>query len=204
MNGLFNSARLHKIVSAPLTSFQEYGEVLDTGGRGQLVYIDRGASILGIAHLDSVGWTSHFDELRWRKGWTIFTEGLDDRLGAYILLELLPAMGINCDVLLTEDEESCNSTAQYFVPTKDYNWMFQFDRAGIDVVTYDYEDDELNDRLTNVGFINGWGSYSDICEMESLGIKGINFGTGYYDNHLRCSHMVVADTMMMVGIFAKF
>ncbi len=53
-------------------------------------------------------------------------------------------MGINVDVLLTTGEEMGQSSAAYFDPgEKKYNWMFQFDRGGTDVVTYDYGDKSL-------------------------------------------------------------
>jgi hypothetical protein len=203
MKSNINVARLYEVVSAPIDSFRDFGHDL-TSARGQLVYIDRGASILGVAHLDSVGGSHHFDELLWQGQHVVFTEGLDDRLGAYILLDVLPKMGIECDVLLTDNEESCRSTAEYFKPEKEYNWMFQFDRAGTDTVMYEYEDDWLIKELEEVGMIWGFGSYSDICEMEHLGIKGINVGTGYYDNHTPWSHAVITETDMMIRLFQKF
>ena len=203
MNSNIKVAKLYDVVRAPIDTFRELGTDL-SGSYGQLVYIDRGASILGVAHLDSVARGYHFDEMRWKNQHVVFTESLDDRLGAYILLDVLPALGIECDVLLTDNEESCRSTAEYFRPEKKYNWMFQFDRAGTDTVMYEYESDSLIKAIEEFGMVWGFGSYSDICELEHLGIKGLNIGTGYYDNHTSWSHAVLTETDMMIRIFKRF
>ncbi|MCP6726064.1 hypothetical protein NL526_28810, partial [Klebsiella pneumoniae] len=66
----------------------------------------------------------------------------DDRLGLYYIMEILPSLGINVDVLLTTDEEIGQSSASEFKKAegKQYNWMFMFDRHGYgNVVMYQYE-----------------------------------------------------------------
>jgi len=40
--------------------------------------------------------------------------------------------------------------------------------------------------------------------LEHLGIKGINFGTGYYDNHTDWSHAIINETTMMIYAFERF
>ena len=49
----------------------------------------------------------------------VHSGALDDRLGAYIILDLLPKLGINVDVLLTVGEEQGRSTANFFAPLGD-------------------------------------------------------------------------------------
>lgn len=203
MRNYINPGRLYQICKKDIADFESYGDVYESYF-GNYVYIDRGSKVLGVAHLDSVSNNTNFNELIWSKGRVVFNEALDDRLGAYILLEVLPKYGIKCDVLLTENEERCNSTAQAFQTEKKYNWMFQFDRAGTDVVMYDYETDALQQMLIDEGFYVGVGSYSDICELEHLGCKGFNFGTGYYENHSRHSHAVLAQTNAMIELFLSF
>lgn len=180
-----------------------------------LMFQDRGSDVLGIAHLDSVQSTKHFfivDGAKFEKGAEqgdareyVFNGQLDDRMGAYIISKLLPQIGINVDVLLTTDEEIGRSTAQYFEPYKKYNWMFSFDREGLDVVMYDYEgNNEMVSDLESVGFDIGYGSFSDICFLEHLGISGFNVGTGLEDGHSELAGLFLDDAEMMIRRFIEF
>lgn len=150
---------------------------------GRLYYEPHGSSVLGIAHLDTVQPHPSFS----RRNDIVRAKWLDDRLGAYILCDLLPSLGVKLDILLTENEERGDSTAQYFVPPegKQYNWLVQFDRAGDDVVVYQYNGDPWKAELTAHAFLPSYGSYSDIRELESLGVHAVNIGCGYYNNHAR-------------------
>jgi hypothetical protein len=71
-------------------------------------------------------------------GHRVFNVKLDDRLGVYTCL-IICGRGLKFDVLLTEDEEIGQSTASFSETNKDYNWMFQFDRQGVQTVMYQYE-----------------------------------------------------------------
>jgi hypothetical protein len=146
-------------------------------------YKDNGSNVLAVAHLDTVGLAHergcHF--LDTEGGPVVYSRALDDRLGAYIILDLLPSLGITCDVLLTVGEESGRSTAEFFEPPtgKDYNWMIEFDRGGTDVVMYQYEDRATTKLVEASGARVGDGIFSDIAYLEHLGIKGFNWGVGY-------------------------
>jgi len=157
-----------------------------------------------VAHLDSVSNDLHFVTVESNEDVVIFNEQLDDRLGAYIILDVLPKYGIKCDILLTTGEESGWSTAQGFISPRDYNWMFQFDRSGTDVVTYDFTCDELTKRIEAIGVSQNYGLFSDICDLEHLGCKGMNWGTGYYDNHTQKSNAVVSHIEQMILKFVMF
>ena len=128
---------------------------------------------------------------------------LDDRLGAWVLLDILPKMGIHCDILLTDSEESGQSTAKYFTDTDRYNWIFEFDRAGTDVVLYEYKTDQLCELLEGYGFQIGYGSFSDICFLDPE-VSAINFGVGYHRQHTRHCYARLRDTEAMVNRFAQF
>jgi len=141
---------------------------------GSLYYRDNGASVLGVAHLDSV--------LRAppeKEGPFVYAPQLDDRLGVWILLDVLPRLGVKVDVLLTDCEEIGQTTARFFRPNRDYNWIFEFDRRGSDVVMYQYESDAYSDLLRDYGFRLGRGSYSDIAALEHLGV------TRFHNDHKR-------------------
>jgi hypothetical protein len=169
-------------------------------------YSDRGADILFVAHLDTVAKastrTAHFVDTA--AGMVVFSRALDDRLGAYIGLELLPKLGITLDVLLTTGEEVGQSTAQYFATEKKYNWVIEFDRGGTDVVMYQYEDFKTRELVRECGAVVGNGIFSDISHMDTLGIKCFNWGTGYMDYHYARSHAYLNDTFKMVDQFLSF
>jgi hypothetical protein len=185
--------------------YRREGRVLKTP-HGKSVFIDRGGSVLGIAHLDTVVKERDVNYLKIKNKELVMSGALDDRLGAYVLLDLLPELGVVCDVLLTDGEESGHSTAEFFTPPKgkDYHWLFQFDRRGTDVVMYSYETDEMKKLLADEGFEVGVGSFSDIGKMEDLGVKAFNFGVGYHSEHSDFCYAELLDTLAQAQKFARF
>lgn len=169
-------------------------------------YRDNGSDILAVAHLDTVvahaKRTARFVETD--AGLVVHSGALDDRLGAYIILHLLPALGITHDVLLTTGEESGRSTAAFFETQKTYNWMIEFDRGGTDVVMYDYDDLDVREMVRESGAKVGLGIFTDICYLEHLEIKGFNWGVGYQDYHSTRGYAYLNDTFMMVGHYLRF
>lgn len=170
------------------------------------LFQDNGASILAVAHLDTVGKahqrTARFVETE--AGLVVYSRALDDRLGAYIILDMLPKLGIAVDVLLTVGEESGRSTAAYFDTTKHYDWMIEFDRGGSDVVMYQYDDAATRSLVKECGARPGDGIFSDISYLDHLGIKGFNWGVGYQDYHGPKAHAYLDDTLEMVDYFQEF
>ena len=172
---------------------------------GPLIHIDRGGNVLAIVHLDTVGDTTP----QW-KGNRVTCTQLDDRLGLWVILDLLPSLtNVKYDILLTDSEEIGESTAQYFdpqafAPEKQYNWVFSFDRRGNDCVLYEYTDRDTDDLITSYGWKSGVGAFSDICSVEHLGIKGFNFGTGYYQQHSPGCHADISQTIANAKKFVMF
>ncbi len=169
---------------------------------GVLLHVDNGSPVLGVVHLDTVlnwdipGYDSVTD--------TVFGPQLDDRLGLWCILDLLPSLGIVSDILLTDSEETGNSTAQYFQPNKKYNWLYQFDRNGMKSALYQYHTDTLANTLESSGLPVEWGTYSDICMLSGLGCAGINIGTGYYNEHMHTCFARLSETRSQVQRFAAF
>lgn len=170
------------------------------------LFRDNGANVLAVAHLDTIGRphqrACHF--LDTEGGPVVYSRALDDRLGAYIILDMLPKLGITCDILLTVGEESGRSTAAYFEPPKQYDWMIEFDRGGSDVVMYQYDDDDTRQLVKESGARVGEGIFSDICYLDHLGVKGFNWGVGYQDYHSPRAHAYLDDTCAMVDRFLVF
>jgi hypothetical protein len=129
---------------------------------------------------------------------------VDDRIGVYMMLYGLPFLGVNCDILLTDYEETGQSTGQWFAPEKDYNWMFQFDRTGADVVCYQYGTDQLTGALSECGFSVGDGLFSDISFMDHMGCCGFNVGCGMYDYHSPKAYVNINELLLQTALFRYF
>lgn len=167
---------------------------------------DNGSDILAVAHLDTVGPANsracHYVDTE--GGPVVYSRALDDRLGAYIILDMLPKLGVRFDVLLTVGEESGLSTAAFFEPPKKYKWMIEFDRGGTDVVLYQYDTPYLRKLVRDSGAHVGDGIFSDISYLGHLGISGLNWGVGYRDYHGPRAHAYLNDTCDMVDTFMDF
>lgn len=209
----FSRERLAQVCTLHETRFGEVYdleryEVEQQAPSNYYYYRNNGSSVLAVAHLDTV--VKHDERgatfADTEAGPIVFSGALDDRLGAYTLLDLLPALGIRYDVLLTAGEESGQSTASFFDPPrgKDYDWIIEFDRGGTDVVMYDYEDDDAIALVRRTRAQVGWGSFSDICYLEHLGVKGFNWGVGYRDYHSTRGHAYLDDYFEMIARYLKF
>jgi len=179
-------------------------QALRKGGR-VAYYKDNRSKLLAVAHLDTVNPRG----LRWsgqvKLDKTIFfSPYLDDRLGVYTILHVLPALGINVDILFTMDEETGASTADLFNIDFKYNWIVEFDRRGDEVVCYDYKDAELSKKLKSVGFDEGMGSFSDICRLQDIGCKAFNVGIGYENEHSARPFFVIETYEKQIAKFVKF
>jgi hypothetical protein len=171
-------------------------------------YKDNGSNILAVAHLDTVIAHSQrmCDFVNTAAGPMVWSGSLDDRLGAYTILKLLPELGLEFDILLTVGEESGKSTAVFFDPPEDkqYLWGIEFDRGGTDVVMYDYDDAATAQLVRDCGARVGKGSFSDIAYLEHLEVKMFNWGVAYRDYHGPKGHAWLNETFDMVGWFLKF
>ncbi len=199
---------LERACQAPIDSFRRLRGVTtvrDTAD-GPYIHIDRGASVLAVAHLDTVQSAAP----KWLSPWIVNTPDLDDRLGVWILLSLLPRLhpDVKYDVLLCDSEEVGQSTAKDFAKAigtdHRYNWLIEFDRKGVDVVTYDYDADGWDELLAAEGLTIGSGAFSDISYLESMGVKGVNFGCGYHGAHRPDCWADLRETKLQVDRFADF
>lgn len=175
-------------------------------GSEYLYHQSPGNQILAVAHLDTVFDSQSFEYLN-SKSKIVLSPNLDDRLGVFAILELLPQLGIKCDILLTYDEERGASTASQFALDcpRDYNWIVEFDRAGSDVVLYQYEDAPgLQDDLKRAGFKLGIGSYSDISCLDSLGTGCFNVGIGYHFQHTEQCCAPIRELVDQLYLFKAF
>ncbi|GEM_PF-5009480 len=141
---------------------------------------DNNSKTLAVAHMDTINIPSG---LKIEDG-IIKSSVVDNRLGVYIITELLQRKNINSDLLITTNEEICYSSARYFIPEKTYNWIYSFDRFGDNAALYQYiNSTSWVSELKKHGFKVCTGSYSDIVDMAHLGASGVNLGIGYCQNH---------------------
>ncbi len=185
-------------------------------------YWDRGHDILAVCHLDSVCPIRDAVFTKTGKFDVVLSGVLDDRLGLWAIL-FLDRMGIQCDWLFTTDEEKGCSTAQDFAddfvgkdgrPDKQYNWIIQFDRGVVarsggnlinDVVCYEYETQFLKQLVEMSGAsIVSRGMFSDICKLEALGCKAMNWGIGYRDYHGKDGYAFLDDIFGQLARFVRF
>lgn len=201
----FSFHEYSKIASRDELDFADFGTVISLGkGEGSTyTFQDNGSDVLGVAHLDTVQGGSESSILKVGRERVLLSPRLDDRLGVYIITRLLPRLGIKCDWLLTTGEEIGSSSAEFFISDKTYNWSFSFDRAGTDVVLYQFDHKALRKLLRKAGFTIGQGMFSDLSFID-IGCSGINFGCGYQDNHSRWAYARLSDTFKMVKLFARF
>jgi hypothetical protein len=160
------------------------------------------ATVLAVAHCDSVANVrTQFGIVELVEETLVFSPQLDDRLGVFTILDMLPALGIDVDILLTDNEESGASTAKDFTTTKKYNWMVEFDRRGENAVCYQYKDMH---KLAEPFFDVQYGSVSDISLMSSLGVLGINVGVGYESEHTNRCLCVLEVYLRQIARFVAF
>lgn len=168
------------------------------------------------------GYSCDLDPAKIIEHGNIQSGALDDRLGVAILLDILPQVmpHFEYDILLTDDEEVGQSTAEdftrYINDTKsncpdelfdrvmEYQFLFQFDRAGSDVVMYNYYNLAAESLLEDAGWEIGRGAFTDICSMMDLGIWGANFGCGYHNQHSNHCYVDMDQLDINLRKFASF
>ena len=177
----------------------DYYTVNDIGG--YLGVRLRGGKILAVAHTDHLG----TGKVTVEKNGTVVSSALDDRLGVYAALECLPTMGVECDVLLCDDEESANSSmngvGMGFLAK--YNWIIELDCSGVRAVTYDF--DSMLGVLPTVWDDVSRGAFSDITSIEHVSPVGaFNAGVGYHMQHTERCHVKMPEFMTAMGRIKRF
>ena len=215
----FNIDKLLKLLRADtndiLSNPNKYWNFKFQNGN-QYLYVDRGAEILAVAHLDTVADGRSYGKKAEKFSQPSVTKAgyndieigsiaLDDRLGVFMLMDVLPYLGLRYDILLTTDEEIGLSTAMYFNTSKEYNWIFEIDRRDYGtVVLYDFETKEARTALQSLDYKIEIGSFSDICHLDQLGCVGFNFGAGYKYEHTNSCYTRTSWMNVVVQMFVDF
>jgi len=172
--------RLSQRCTDDIIQFNGYGQAYETPD-GLYFFKDNGKKLLAVGHLDTV----QKPNTPKRVGNKFFASTLDDRLGVYMLLDMIPKMLGNMpyDLLLTTGEETGKSTARYFRPPRQYNWMVEIDRMAKTTAMYEYETEEYSKMVKGCGMTVARGSNTDIRYLNHLGVFGANFACDYHNNH---------------------
>ena len=112
--------------------------------------------------------------------------GGDDRVGVYMILQILRQ--VNCHVLFCEDEECGGRGATAFTQSgiqPDVHYIIELDRKGEnDAVYYGCDNSEFREYVSEFGFQEAFGSFSDISILAPyLKTAAVNLSTGYYNAH---------------------
>ncbi len=165
-------------------------------GRTRRIFVDRDSKILFVAHVDTVQKPRMgIADMQGR----MHGAGFDDRLGCKIAWDL--GIDLQCDVLLTDLEESGDSTAQHH-DLKKYNWICEFDRAGDDVVTYGMDSERWLNVLGKYWNVNA-GMFSDISFMKTE-CCAMNLGIGYEHAHSDTSYYDIDLLNEQIKLFHRF
>lgn len=175
----------------------------DYTGPKPYVFINNSHAVTLVAHADTLPRKAGFELKTVNNVITVKGGGIlgaDDRAGCYAL-ERLKHTG--CNLLITLGEETGGIGARHAAldlenDLHDCNLMIEFDRRGAnDFVYYSYS---LHKKLKNLfedyGYIESYGSYSDIAEFDY--IPAVNVSCGYYDQHTSKERLHIDELHMSI------
>jgi hypothetical protein len=152
------------------------------------LYIDSNAPVCLVAHVDTCK-RKHNLQLQTInnvisvKGGGIL--GADDRAGVYSLHCL---KDLNTNILITTGEETGGIGARQAALDLDFNGVnlfIELDRKGCNQYVY-YSDalpKQTHALCQSFGYVEDYGSYSDIAEFAGHNIPAVNLSIGYYAQH---------------------
>lgn len=118
--------------------------------------------------------------------------GADDRAGVFAILKIIQS-GLRPTIIFTTDEEVGGLGAAQLVkdflecPIPNLKYLIQLDRRGTnDCVFYDCYNEDFITYVESFGFIEAFGTFSDIAELcPAWDVVGVNLSIGYENEHTR-------------------
>lgn len=176
-------------------TLEEYLKQLDYKiiSKDKYIYAIGDIPIALVAHMDTVfknlPENVYYDE---KQGvlWSPEGLGADDRAGIFAILKILQS-GLRPTVIFCDEEEvggrgASALAADFPRPPSELNYIIELDRRGTsDCVFYDCYNLEFIKYVEKFGFIENFGSFSDIsmfCPVWK--IAGVNLSIGYEDEHM--------------------
>ena len=145
-----------------------------------------------VAHMDTV-FPKPVSELYYdtRKNvmWSPQGLGADDRAGIYAIIQILCSTNLRPHIIFTTDEErggiGASVLAQENCPFPRLKYMIELDRQGKnDCVFYSCDNDDFVAYIESFGFIEDFGSFSDISILgPAWQVCSTNLSVGYENEH---------------------
>lgn len=182
-----------------------YSEVIETK---DYIFAEGDIPVALVAHLDTVFEKDKVhkrDKLFYdiEKGimWNPYGAGFDDKAGVFAILKIIQK-GYRPHIIFTTDEELGGIGAMALTdkyencPFKELKYVIELDRANeVDCVFYDCYNPKFIEYIESFGFIEAWGTFSDIDVIcEDWGVAGVNLSIGYKDEHT-CSETLNVNAM---------
>lgn len=179
-----------------------YDNVVETKA---YIYAEGDIPIALVAHMDTVfekQYRAYNKSILYDKEkgimWYPRGAGFDDKAGIFAIFKIL-LDGYRPHVIFTTDEEIGGIGAIELIekeeisPFSDLKYIIELDRQGKnDCVFYDCENIEFTKYVESFGFIESFGSFSDIDIICSeWGIAGVNLSIGYEDEHTQSEVLYV-------------
>ncbi len=165
---------------------------------------DSGIPALLIAHTDTVHAKMPdplYHDREQAVMWSPCGLGADDRAGVFACIELAKRTGV--DVLFTAGEESgaigatafcCDITQEQM---DKYHVLVQLDRRGVnDAVFYDNASIPFHEYVTDLGFVEEFGTFSDISVIApNYQINSVNLSIGYDHEHTKMEILYLSNML---------
>lgn len=173
--------------------------------KGKFLYAEGNAPYMLVAHLDTVHKEPPSIICYSKDGnYMMSPQGIggDDRCGVYIILSLVKKLSFRPHVVFTMDEEIGGIGASAFsdyISKYDkmpkFKYILEFDRKGNrDCVFYGCDNDDFSNFITQFGFTEARGTFSDISIIAPmLGAAAVNLSSGYYNPHTEHEYVSVED-----------
>ena len=142
--------------------------------------------------------------------WCPFGAGFDDKAGVFAILKIVNE-GYRPSIILTTDEEIGGVGAIELIskypkaPIKNLKYLIELDRANqIDCVFYECINNDFIEYIENFGFVEAFGSFSDIDVIcEAWGIAGVNLSIGYKNEHTESEILHVPSMLTTINKVKK-
>lgn len=177
---------LKKVMSNFLN--KKYDKVTETK---DYIFAEGDIPVALVAHMDTVfdkPVSNMYYDTRKNVIWSPEGLGADDRAGVFAIIQILRS-GYRPHIILTTDEEKgclgAGELSKLPCPFEQLQYVIELDRRGTnDCVFYDCDNKDFIRYVEKFGFVEAYGSFSDICEFcPAWGVAGVNLSIGYKDEH---------------------
>ena len=202
--------QLQKVLSLWLKKYYNESNIVITD---KYLYAKGEIPIALVAHMDTVFKVPpKQEEIFYDKQknviWSPAGLGADDRAGVFAILSIVGS-GLRPHVIFTTDEEigavGADALSQLPCPFEDLRYLIQLDRRGHDdCVFYDCDNKKFVAYVESFGFVENWGSFSDISMLcPEWKIAGVNLSIGYFNEHSTNEHLNVSILLSTISKVKK-